>query len=265
MKNRFRTVLKSFGVICIIMMTFLIISGCSSGEHEMDETSESTTELSTEEELVVDGYTQINQTKAQKMMDEAVGTGMIREIEYINNDVFYRLRAKLLARKKDHAMVALKLSTFDSDREIETAKEMLSYGNALFSTYELVVMIYPDSNTVNRIYTTHNLPVYDREATIRISLRKFCEAEVAPVDQERYMRFLDFDTLKDRIKDGKRGFISGFFRMCWVQERYNWYVARATLLPSAGEFAIMLTIQALQQKESDCVDRLSHEHPEYFV
>ncbi|MCR5527621.1 MAG: EAL domain-containing protein [Saccharofermentans sp.] len=201
----------------------------------------------------------------KKMMDEAVGTGMIREIEYINNDVFYRLRAKLLARMKDHAMVALKLSTFDSDREIETAKEMLSYGNALFSTYELVVMFYPDCNTANRIYTTHNLPVYDREATIHISLRKFCEAEVAPMDQERYMRFLDFDTLKDRIKAGKRGFISGFFRMCWGQERYNWYVARVTLLPSAGEFAIMLTIQALQQEESDCVDRLSHEHPEYFV
>ena len=71
MKNRFRTVLKSFGVICIIMMTFLFISGCSSGDNEMDESSESTTELSTEEELVVDGYTQISQTKAQKMMDEA--------------------------------------------------------------------------------------------------------------------------------------------------------------------------------------------------
>ena len=71
MKNKLRTVLKSFGVIFIIMMAFLIISGCTSGENEMDESSEATTELSTEEDLVVDGYTQINQTKAQKMMDEA--------------------------------------------------------------------------------------------------------------------------------------------------------------------------------------------------
>lgn len=71
MKNKLRTVLKSFGVIFIIMMAFLIISGCSSGENEMDESSKATTELSTEEDLVVDGYMQINQTKAQKMMDEA--------------------------------------------------------------------------------------------------------------------------------------------------------------------------------------------------
>lgn len=71
MKNKLRTALKSFCVIFIIMMAFLIISGCSSGENEMDESSEATTEFSTEEELVVDGYRQINQTKAQKMMDEA--------------------------------------------------------------------------------------------------------------------------------------------------------------------------------------------------
>ena len=71
MKKRFGTVLKTFECICILIITLLIISGCSSGVNEIDESSESTTELSTEEELVVDGYTQINQTKAQKMMDEA--------------------------------------------------------------------------------------------------------------------------------------------------------------------------------------------------
>lgn len=71
MKKRFGTVLKTFEGICILIIALLIISGCSSGENEMDESSEATTELSTEEELVVDGYTQINQTKAQKMMDEA--------------------------------------------------------------------------------------------------------------------------------------------------------------------------------------------------
>lgn len=89
MKNRFRTVINSFRAICIIIMSLLIISGCSSGSHELNEPNESVTELDTpssdesasddiaeqitEEELVVDGYRQINRTKAQKMMEENEG------------------------------------------------------------------------------------------------------------------------------------------------------------------------------------------------
>ena len=49
MKKRFGTVLKTFECICILIITLLIISGCSSGVNEIDESSESTTELSTEE------------------------------------------------------------------------------------------------------------------------------------------------------------------------------------------------------------------------
>lgn len=103
----------------------------------------------------------------KKLVTDAISLGIRQTMEYVNNDVYYRLSAKCLAKKKDKAMLALRLATFDSEREIQTAKEMLNYGNSLFSTYELVVVVYPDSGISRRIYTANNLPSYDRAGAER--------------------------------------------------------------------------------------------------
>ena len=85
-----------------------------------------------------------------------------------------------------------------------------SYGNALFSTYELVVLIYPESDISTRIYTSENLPTYDREGSLEKSVKKFCQTEVHPMDQARYLEFLDFASIPRRIEASAKRFIQGF-------------------------------------------------------
>ena len=198
----------------------------------------------------------------KKMITEAIGLGTVQTVEYINNDVYYRLSAKCLARKTDKAMLALRLSTFDSEREVKTAQEMLNYGNALFSTYELVVLIYPESDISTRIYTTENLPTYDREGSLEKSVRKFCQTEVDPMDQMRYLEFMDFASMPRRIEASAKRFIHGFFRMRWGNDATNWYIARVTQIPASAEKAYLLTIQALQGKGLQWLDTIAGEHPE---
>lgn len=78
------------------------------------------------------------------MFVDAIETGNVQRYEYINNNIYYRLSAKLLARKTDRAMLALRLSIFDPEQEVKTAQEIANYSSALFSTYELAVLIYPE-------------------------------------------------------------------------------------------------------------------------
>ena len=180
----------------------------------------------------------------------------------MKNDVYFRLSIKCLAQEPDRAMLALYLSTFDSEREVETAKEMLSYGNSLFSTYELVVLLYPDKSLANRIYTTNNLPVYDREASLDMSVKKFCEKEVSPVDQERYLRFLNFSTVLDKVENSSDGFVQGFFRMRWGGDQNVWHIARLSKVVSPSERVFILTIQRMHGKGIEVLDLISKEHPE---
>ncbi len=207
----------------------------------------------------------------KKLVTDTISLGTRQTVEYVNNDVYYRLSAKCLAKKKDKAMLALRLTTFDSEREIQTAKEMLNYGNSLFSTYELVVVMYPDSGISKRIYTANSLPSYDQAGSLSESFRGFCESEVMPVDQARYLRFMDYETITQRVEASPKGFIQSSFRLHWGSRNDGaradsdvgpWYTARVSRIPASAERAYLLTIQSHPANEARHLDVIARDHPE---
>ncbi len=169
----------------------------------------------------------------QKVVLDALKSGTVQTVEYAYKDVYYRLSALFIARRQGRAMILMRLNTFEADREVETAREMLNSSSALLSTYDLVVMFYPDRKKAKRVYTRNNLPEYDREDSLQKSLQSFCEREIDPVDKDRYLRFLDFETLEERIGSSPRRFIQSVFRMRLVKEKTGWYSARVTQIKHA--------------------------------
>ena len=198
----------------------------------------------------------------RKLVLDAIAKGTVQTVEYVNKDVYYRLSMRLLSRKKGWVMLAVNLNTFDSEREVKTAREMLNYSSALLTTYDLAVLIYPDSNKAVRLYASIDLPVYDHETTITGSVEKFSNAEVEPVDQQRYRRFMDFSTMKERIEASPKKFIQNYFRMRWGKNSSNWHTARVTEIPVFTENVYLLTIQSVQGFGSRLLDVASTEHPE---
>jgi len=198
----------------------------------------------------------------QKVVLDALKSGTVQTVEYAYKDVYYRLSALFIARRQGRAMILMRLNTFEADREVETAREMLNSSSALLSTYDLVVMFYPDRKKAKRVYTKNNLPEYDREDSLQKSLQSFCEREIDPVDKERYLRFLDFETLEERIGSSPRRFIQSVFRMRLVKEKTGWYSARVTQINTLSEPAYMLTVQNIQDNMNYWIDTFAGEHPE---
>ncbi len=198
----------------------------------------------------------------QKVVLDALKSGTVQTVEYAYKDVYYRLSALFIARRQGRAMILMRLNTFEADREVETAREMLNSSSALLSTYDLVVMFYPDRKKAKRVYTRNNLPEYDREDSLQKSLQSFCEREIDPVDKERYLRFLDFETLEERIGSSPRRFIQSVFRMRLVKEKTGWYSARVTQISTLSEPAYMLTVQNIQDNMNYWIDTFAGEHPE---
>ena len=196
----------------------------------------------------------------KKLVSDAIEKGTVQTIEYINNDVYYRIWARCLARKEGKAMLAMRLSTFDSEREVKTASEMLSYGNTLFSTYKLVVALYPDSDVSKRLFTSLPIPPYDHEGiTNRERAESFCRNEVDPIDQARYLRFIDFSSLAERVDADPNHYIQSLFRMRWTDEETRWHSARVTRVPSSGERIYLLTVQSIKGKWTKWLDNASQE------
>ena len=196
----------------------------------------------------------------QKLVIEALRTGTIQTAEYVYRGVYYRLSALFIARREGKAMIAMRLNTFDSEREVETAKEMLNIGSALLTTYDLVVKILPGQKASKRIYTANTLAEYDREPTFASSLQKFCRDHVEPVDQERYLQFMNLDTMTERIQQSSRHFIQSVFRMRLEKGRSNWYSARITQIPATTETEYLLTVQIIPPHLSKWIDQFMEEN-----
>ena len=198
----------------------------------------------------------------RKLVMDALEHGTVQTVEYAYKEVYYRLSALFIARREGRAMILMRLNTFDADREVETAREMLNSSSALMSTYELVVLFFPKRGKAKRLHTVNNLPEYDKEDSLQTSLQRFCEAEIDPVDRERYMRFLDFGTLEKRVKNSPRLFIQSIFRMNLGKDKTKWYSARVTQINTLTEPAFMLTVQNIQDNMNSWIDMLTDEHPE---
>ena len=198
----------------------------------------------------------------QKVILDALTNRTVQTVEYAYKDVYYRLSALFIARREGRAMILMRLNTFEADREVETAREMLNSSSVLLSTYELVVLFFPKRGKAKRIHTVNNLPEYEREDSLQKSLQRFCEYEIDPVDQERYMRFMDFETLEERVSNSPRRFIQSVFRMKLEKDRHKWYSARVTQVKTLSETAFMLTVQNVQDNMNYWFDILVDEHPE---
>jgi len=203
----------------------------------------------------------------RKLVMDALRTGTVQTVEHAFRDVYFRLSALLVARRKDRVMICMRLNTFDSEREAETAGEMLKSSSALLTTYDLVVMFYPERNAAKRVFTSNNMPEYDRETSMERSLKKFCEAEVDMMDQARYLRFLDFSTMPERVEKSYRKCIQSLFRMKLGRpdQKSRWYSARVTQIPSSTEPTFMLTVQSIQENLEHRIDQMVEEHPELLA
>ncbi len=198
----------------------------------------------------------------QKLVLDALRSRKIETVEFAYKDVYFRLSALFIARRLGKAMIVMRLNTFDSEKEIKTAQEMLNNGSALMSTYDLIVMIWPDRKVAKRIYAANNLASYDREATVEIALKKFCETEVEPAFRQSYMQFMDFETMEERVEKSPDKFIQDVFRMRLNRDKSNWYTARVTRLPATTEKTFMLTVQRMQDNLSYWIDKIAGNWPE---
>lgn len=177
-----------------------------------------------------------------RLVTNTIASGAVQELDYIRNGVYYKVRARCLAKTSKKAMLAMQLRTFDAETEVRTAGEMIRYSHALFATYELVTVIYPDRDSSDRLYSTLGIQTYASLTDLRKSIKSFCENEVAEEDREKYMAFLNLDTLDERCAPG---YVQGFFRM---QATGNYKSIRLSRIANDTEKSYLYTIQAVPDK-----------------
>ncbi len=159
---------------------------------------------------------------------------ILNKMTYPSGEEYMSLTAREVAKCNGIYMYALNLAdiTRNDDKE-ETGKNDGLIRNALylfdsFSILDLETDTMESFDTINGESLARNIK---KIHGIRETLKKFCEAGIYREDREKFEMFSDIDSLRKRVEESEKGFISDYFRTKEAKGDYSWYAHSVMVIP----------------------------------
>lgn len=180
-----------------------------------------------------------------KQMNESEKLGHAVRKNYVIGDIYYSLTLMSIAKTDDKIMLALNIRVFCSDGIEDRFEEINRYSRALFYNFDLVNILDPDRDRSRQIYS--NLPfdtVYGF-IPLRAGIKEFAANEIHIYDRDRYLAFMNFDTLDQRIDKDECSFVQQPFRVRIPDDKYVWKLIRITRIPTSELSCYMFSMQRM--------------------
>ena len=198
----------------------------------------------------------------EQMLERSIKENSVEKIDYVENGVFYTLKNKCLSKHGDKYMMAITLYTFDSDKEARKTDDLFTYGPSLFLTYNLIAVFYPESDTNETIYSYLGTEDDYSVMPLRAAVKAFIAKAVHEDDVERYTKFIDLDSLEERIKSSGSNFIQYRFRIKFKDKDFRWQTVRITRIVNNNTVGYLYTLQNISTEEERIADFMIREHPD---
>ncbi|MBQ9519667.1 MAG: EAL domain-containing protein [Firmicutes bacterium] len=200
-----------------------------------------------------------------RQIETTVQTGELVKRDYMIGDIFYAYTTKFLAKMADRTMIAASMQVFGGDGMENRYEDVSKFSHALFYNFERVTMIYPDSDSMKLIYANATFQKVYGTVSLRRGTVEFANAEVHDDDRERYLDFMEIDTLSERIFADGGIFIQQPFRLRTLEGGYRWRLVRVTKIPMTdGTNCYMYSIQRMVPVDIDVIEKEIAENPEMF-
>ncbi len=131
-----------------------------------------------------------------RQIENTINHNEVQRVDNLINNVVFSHFTKLIASVNDRYLIASSFYTLNSKR---TDYLVLKYSQTLYMTYDTVTEITPDMDSAVQIYSTAGFAKVYGTVSLRKGILEFAENEVHPSDKERYLKFFNLDTLKERI------------------------------------------------------------------
>ncbi len=180
-------------------------------------------------------------------IDSASKTDEIRTIDNVMNEGYFTFKVRCIARSGERAMMAAMIYIYDPKNSDDRSDDIQKYSQTLYSTYEFVMMLYPESDYAHRIYSSFGMNHITGEYRLSEGIRYVAERYIHPEDRERYIRFMT-DSPERRMTESTQNFIAQPFRLKFTCGEFKWVIIRLTKAYTVSEPKFLLTIQKLDSE-----------------
>lgn len=192
-----------------------------------------------------------NVEKFRQHAEECTKVGDSVQMDFMIDGNYVSLAARLEAMSAGRKAFAVTIQNLSVSTEIAKLQNLDRTATTLYSMYDRVTLMNVKENHYDVVY--NNEPgQFPNMGALRNNIRQVAEHRLFPEDKERYLLFINPDTVFNRIAESKNGVLTESFRMLDRGGNYIWKTI--TLLPMRGKEGIVVSL--LQTAHSD-VSQLS--------
>ena len=163
--------------------------------------------------------------------------------DYVLNGVSGVLRAKYISSHESRTTVLVTMNSTVSISDHRRRERMDEATGTLFSIYEHVDIIHLDEGYSEPVFSQASFKeVYD-VPDLQDAVRQFADQELYPGDRDRYIEFMDVDTMIERIDAGGRSYIVGFFRIRDRGGDFTWKLVALIRFSGSRDRRVMVCIR----------------------
>lgn len=200
----------------------------------------------------------------KKQIESTVKSEAVLKKDYVMGDICYSFTTKFLAKTPKKTMIAINLVVFGEDGIENRFNEINKYNTSLFYNFELVNIIKPDTDESKRIYSNYSFNKVYGSVSLRRGIKEFADSEVYPDDRQRYLAFMDLNTLDERILRDDCSFVQQPFRLKTPEKDYIWRLVRVTRIPTLSDRCYMYSIQRMAPVDIAVIEKKISEDPGMF-
>jgi len=151
----------------------------------------------------------------------AKDTDEIQIIDFMRRGYYGRARARRIASFQDGFALICRLENLSKDAPMLRTAELDENLRNLYQIFERIEIIDLNTRTMKSLYQSDKATMEQNEEGTHEVPAFIAKSEIYPTDQQRYLDFMEYDTLEQRTIDNGLGFTAGLFRMKRADGSYS--------------------------------------------
>ena len=165
-------------------------------------------------------------------------------IDYLVNDTACVMRAKHITTQAGRIAMLVSIDDTIEQGEHQRHDRMIDALSVMYTIYEHVDIIHLDEEFIEPVFTNVGYHQMYEEPVFADVTRHFAETELFPEDRDRYIAFMDHDSIVDRINASGERYIVDFFRLRQKGGDYAWKLFALISLVERPGNQVMLCVRS---------------------
>lgn len=193
----------------------------------------------------------------RKCLDKCVADGKMHEIVYLVRNQFMKAAGRVIAQCNGEACVKIRMSDITGSMTHEEQQRVYHVLHNVYAVYDGIFLQDRDKDTLEPLAVSDgDWSEHEKISHARLYDRHFALSSIYADDYERYLAFMDMDTLEKRIRQAKTGFLSGFFRTRVEDGRFIWMIHTLIPIPRTHYGQVLHCIHRISGNKSDFPEEL---------